>query len=365
MRRLAIALWVAGCAGQAPPNVDNPPDASGGDDGPVVDAAPIGQTVSGTTYDYFTPAMPASAATITTDGLDPPVQATTSATGNYALDGVPPGSVVYLTATLTDFRPTRNDATTIAAADVTQDLFILKETDVTAQYTAVTLTPTAGTAVLAIELLDDQGAPLSGIAASAITLTDGGGAPAAGTHGPYFIGASGSLDPAATMSAVYGGHSRAMILDAPPGPYTLTVTFPASMGGVNTSTTPVTFIADGATLAASGGTTSGSGSATPTFATDIYPKLQSIANGGLGCGDCHTAGGLAGSVIQYDTGATTTLTAIDAAGVLDLANPAASLFLTKPLYEPPPYNHPNATFLSTADPNYQLFLRWIQQGAAP
>jgi MFS superfamily sulfate permease-like transporter len=41
------------------------------------------------------------------------------------------------------------------------------------------------------------------------------------------------------------------------------------------------------------------------------------------------------------------------------------LFLTKPLYEPPPYNHPNATFIDVNDANYKLFLLWITNGAKP
>ena len=82
------------------------------------------------------------------------------------------------------------------------------------------------------------------------------------------------------------------------------------------------------------------------------------------CANCHTLGGPAGGAIKYDDPAALTLTNMKAIpGLLDLTTPALSLFLTKPLYEPAPYNHPNATFIDINDPDYKLFLLWITQGA--
>jgi hypothetical protein len=43
--------------------------------------------------------------------------------------------------------------------------------------------------------------------------------------------------------------------------------------------------------------------------------------------------------------------------------PEASLMLTLPLAENPPDSHPNATFLTTDDPDYLLLLAWIEEGA--
>ncbi len=123
-------------------------------------------------------------------------------------------------------------------------------------------------------------------------------------------------------------------------------------------------VADGATLALTGGQGDGMGTPMPKFAMNIYPKLQKAAAGGLGCANCHTANGPAAATVQFDLGADATLTAMKARpGVIDLTTPENSLLLTKPLYEPPPYNHPNATFIDTNDPDYKLILTWIQQGA--
>ncbi len=53
-----------------------------------------------------------------------------------------------------------------------------------------------------------------------------------------------------------------------------------------------------------------------------------------------------------------------ATGVINMTTIASSYFLHYPLYEPPPaaQDHPNATFLDTNDPDYQLFLPWITGG---
>jgi hypothetical protein len=131
---------------------------------------------------------------------------------------------------------------------------------------------------------------------------------------------------------------------------------------------PVVVVADGAALVSTGGQDDdGTPTGTPTFATNVYPLLQKGALGGLGCANCHTAGGLM-PALQFDLPAADTLAAIlGRPGVVDPANPALSLLLTKPLYEQPPalQNHPNATFANDLDPNYRIILAWITGGALP
>ena len=96
---------------------------------------------------------------------------------------------------------------------------------------------------------------------------------------------------------------------------------------------------------------------------DVHPRLQKAANGGLGCANCHTALGTA-ALLQFDLPVAAAHEAI--MGRPGVVNPPAqaalSLLLTKPLYEDPP-NHPNATFLTTLDPDYIVIMEWIQQGA--
>jgi hypothetical protein len=136
--------------------------------------------------------------------------------------------------------------------------------------------------------------------------------------------------------------------------------------------------ADGATLLVAGGQGGGGrggggGMAAhnltnPTFAADIYPVLQRVAAGGLGCASCHTLGGQAGALLQFDLPAADVLAALTGVAgrvVITAGSEATSTFLTKPLYEPAPVNHPNATFLDINDPYYRMFLAWITQGALP
>ena len=302
MRNMIVFVCLVACAGKAPPNVANNPDADMTSDAPPAAAL----TVSGKSMDYFGNVIVA-AAQIATDGIDPPVMTTSSTDATYSVE-VQVGSKLFLVATLPSYRPTRNAAVSVADMPVMQDVYVLSIQDVKNQYTVLGKLPTAGTAFVAAELRKNNGSPLEGIPLANVTLLDA------------------------------------------------------------QNNTQISVVADGATLAVSGGAGMMGGTPpTPSFATDIYPRLQRAAQGGLGCANCHTASGPA-AVLPYDDTAATVLSHMKAiTGVIDLATPANSLFLHKPLYEPPPtpQDHPNATFLDVNDPDYKLLLSWITQGAKP
>jgi hypothetical protein len=372
MRRLiyvfALSFGAAACVGNAPPSGGDDVDAGGDVDGT---ADPVLLSVQGKTVDYFT-AAPLDTVTLATEGMTPAASGSSDATGNYELR-VPPGSVFYASATRANYRPTRSAPIRVTDQSLlATDLTLVSVNDSRRQYTSLGLTPTAGRAVLFGLLLRNNGTPLEGIPLADITLVDAQQAPAG--VGPYFFGANGDLVSNATLavSTAFGGKARVGFLDVPPGTYTLKVKYTAGGGGgggtteIRTYEIPVEAVADGATLAQSGG---GDDDMTPpagarTFTTDVYPRLQKAANGGLGCANCHTNGGVAGAVLQFDLPVTEAFAAIGMRpGVVNPAATAAqSLLLTKPLYEDPP-NHPNATFLTTLDPDYIVILEWIQQGA--
>ena len=370
MRQLILSLigfGLIGCAGNAPSN--------SGDDAPEPDAAvepdappaPVGQKLSGKTMDYFTANMPMDLVTLASDGVTPPMSATSATGGAFEINDVPTGSKIFFTLSRTNYRPTRNPAVSVEGMPVVKDLYIATIADINRQYATAGKPVTAGRAFLAAELQRNNGMPLTGVPIADIQLIDANNQPVT-VAGTYFFGAI-DIDPALTTSTATGTPPRARValLDVPPGNYTLRVTYPNGQGGTTVNNTPVSFAADGATLALSGGMgTPGGGTppAAPKFTTDIYPKLQKASTGGLGCANCHTLGGPAGGVLRFDLGAQPTLDAIKARlGVLDLTTPANSLLLTKPLYEPAPYNHPNATFVDINDADYKLILLWIQQGA--
>ena len=360
-----FGLALAGCAGNAPPG-NTGDDVQEPDAGVDAPPAEVGHKLSGKTMDYFTANTPMDLVALASDGVTPPMMVTSATGGLYEVPVVPTGSKIFFTATRTNYRPTRNVPVAVDDKDVVKDLYIATIADINRQYATAGKPVTAGKAFLAVELQRQNGMPLIDIAPTDIVLLDAQNQPVI-VAGTYFFGANGDIDPALLTATAVGGRSRVALLDVPPGTFTLKVTYPNGQGGTQSQSTPVTAVADGATLALSGGGgTPGGGTPplTPKFTTDIYPKLQKAAAGGLGCGNCHTLGGPAGGVLRFDLGAQPTLDAMKARlNVLDLTTPANSLLLTKPLYEPAPYNHPNATFVDINDPDYKLILLWIQQGA--
>jgi hypothetical protein len=375
-----LIACIAACTGKAPVSGTKTPDA------PPADAPPVdtSQMLSGKAMDYFGN-VALDATTVATDGISPQVSATSGMDGSYQLQ-IAVGSKLFLVASRTNYRPTRSTPIAVDDTAVTQDAYVMSNADIARQYTTLGLTgPKAGTAVLVADLEKNDGTPLDGIPLTNVQLLDANMQPVTGLIGPYFFACTGDVDTTLTTAPTCTpARDRVAFLDVPPGTYSLAVTYPNGMAGNTQILTSVTTEADGATLALSGGTGpgagagsgsgsgagsgSGSGNATdPTFATDIYPRLQRAAAGGLGCANCHTANG-PGAVLIYDASPTTVLANMLATtGVIDLNTPASSLFLVRPLYEQPPLmqDHPNATFLDTNDPNYKLFLLWITNGAKP
>jgi hypothetical protein len=359
-----LSLALAACVGDPPPSpVDGggDPDAGGGTDGAPTEAL----RVSGKVKDYFTE-MPLPITTVESDGMEPQLTAQTDGTGDFAFDTVPPGSVFYLTTTRTNYRPTRGNAVRVEGMAVTADQHAVSLADSRRQYSTLNLPVGTGKAVVFAELLRRNGTPLVGVPLTDVKLVDMLDAPVG--LGPYVFGMNGDLvtnvGPAGIIQTTeFGGRSRVGFLDVPPGSYTLKVTYAAGGGAPMTDTVRVDAIADGASLAKTGGGGGmGPGMGARTFTADVYPRLQTAANGGLACANCHTAGGV-GAVLPFDGPVQATYDAIRARpNVVNLATPATSLLLTKPMYEDPP-NHPNATFLDALDPDYLVLMQWIQQGA--
>jgi hypothetical protein len=358
------AIVVFGCAGKAPPEPATTADASTG--GSAVDA-PAGSSttaasVSGNVTDYFTGNL-LDTTIVQSDGLDPAVSTTDAADGSYTLQ-IAAASKLYLVATHANYLTTRNPVTSVADSDVIQNVYVMSESDVQRQYSSVGSAENGADGYIEVQLENLDGTPLTGIATTAIALLDEQGS--AVPVSTYFAGSVGDLDATVTTSTAEGNNgARAGLLDVPKGQYSLAVT-----STTTTIYTPVVVDGGAATLAISGG----SGALTtvpiptqPSFATDIYPRLQTAAAGGLGCANCHTATGPAGAnSLPYDGAVAATFTLVTTtAGVVVTATPATSLILTNPLYSATPHAHPNATFLDTNDPDYKLFLAWITAGAKP
>lgn len=354
-------MLLAACPGEAPPLPT--PDAG---DVPVQ-----GLRVSGKAMDYFVADTALPEVELATDGIVPPLTVSSGAGGEFAFEGVPVGSQVFFSASRTNYRPTRNTPVTVNDVEVVQDLYLMSVADINRQYaTDQGKVPTPGTAFVIAELQRNNGMPMADIPLTDVTLVDGLDAPVPGVIGPYVIGAAGDIVPVGpTLTETHGGKARVAFLDVPPGTFSLKVAYLDGEQQPQTITTSITTAADGATLVRSGGMGGGGGMPggnplNPKFAEDIYPRLQTAANGGLACANCHTVGGR-GAVAVFNALPADVLAALKAKpGLINLDVPADSLLLTKPLYEPtPPQNHENATFVDVNDPNYKLILLWIEQGA--
>jgi hypothetical protein len=123
---------------------------------------------------------------------------------------------------------------------------------------------------------------------------------------------------------------------------------------------------DGATIAATdlGGT--GDGGTLVSFTKDVIPIFTK-----RGCIACHSGdnpgadeGNLAftGSPMRIYNELTQGLSPNLDITRIDLKAPAKSLLLAMPSPNPP-ISHPVVVFATTADPDYQTILKWIEQGA--
>lgn len=355
-------VLLAACPGEAPP----PTEADAAPEEPAAQS----QRVSGKAMDYFVANTPLQGAELASDGIVPQLVAASAADGAFSFDTVPVGSQVFFSASRGNYRPTRN-LVEIADAAVEQDLYLMSIADIDRQYaTDGGKTPTPGRAFVIAELFAADGTPLAGIPLLDVTLVDGADAPVPNVIGPYVMGANGDVVPVGpTQTETHNGKARVAFLDVPVGSFSLKVKLGGG-GEPQTIATPVTTAIDGATLVRAGGrpgpgAPAGGTPLNPKFAADVFPRLQTAANGGRGCANCHTVGGL-GAIAVFNALPADVLASLKAKpGLIDLASPADSLLLTKPLYEPPPalQNHPNATYVDANDPDYKVILLWIQQGA--
>ncbi|MFT7617850.1 MAG: hypothetical protein ACI97A_001489 [Planctomycetota bacterium] len=105
-----------------------------------------------------------------------------------------------------------------------------------------------------------------------------------------------------------------------------------------------------------------------SFLEDVYPifstQLLDCSNMMLRCIECHTGPTPTGNLL-FDQPAAGVYAALQVGGRVNTTTPAASFLLLKPLAQAAGgVNHGGGDiFCLTSDPNYQIFLRWITEGA--
>lgn len=211
----------------------------GGGDG----GGPDPVSLSGTIRDYFTGT---GLAGVLLAGGGQTGTTTSDGTGAYTFSSVPANSSLQITASLANYRDTRNAAVAVGTVAATADLAIVSTADLARQYTGLGVTQAAGQAAFFVDLVDDGGQPREGIPLADITLVDTNGDPV-GT-GPFAFGAGGDLvDPTAvSVTTAFGGRSRIGYLNVPPGRTTLRIEI--STPAPEILSLPLSGSADGVTL---------------------------------------------------------------------------------------------------------------------
>jgi hypothetical protein len=202
-------------------------------------------TLDGFVRDYFSNTALAS---VLLDWEDPGGRTvTSSSTGAYQITGLMETDILFLSGALANYVTTRNEPVILGTTNAIQDQFVISTADANRQYTTLSLTPTAGRAVVFVTLVDAGGLPHTGIPLSDIIVADT--ADDAVGLGPYVFGAGGDLVSPATLSVTtaFGGRARVGFLNVPPGTYTLRVSYDDA-GTPRVKTRQVVADTSGATL---------------------------------------------------------------------------------------------------------------------
>lgn len=343
----------AGYTPDAGPVDAGQPDAGGLDAGIVVDDT---ATLSGQVR-HLGPGTPVPGATLNTFGVAPAGAATADAQGNYSMD-VAPAGVFWLSAYDQGGIATMS-LVTMPAGDATKNVYVLGRPAFDALAAAYGKTQQPGCGAVLASLKDTNGAPLSGV--SGVSLYG-----QVDAEGPYFLAADGTGQAGLTATSASGQVAFFNVCNPQSqliNPNT-TVQVRVAQTGYTAPYVDVQMLPAGVSLA-DVAVTVGDVPVEPDpepidFATEIVPVFNRGA-----CAACHRTGGPAeNSGLLFDQAPAALWQDLMEEGSyrVNLADPDASLVLSKPLLEEPP-NHPNAAFLSTAAPDYVLVRRWIEQGA--
>lgn len=201
-------------------------------------------TLSGTVRDYFSgTALPN--VTLTWD--TPAKMVTSNGTGGYLINNLEATEILFLSATLANYRPTRNEPAILGTSNLTADQAVVGVADATRQYTSVGQSTVNNTSVVFVNLINAAGQPHEGIPLADIEIVDT--LDQALGLGPYVFGSGGDIVSQATLSVTtaFGGRSRVGFLNVPAGTYQLRVAYDDA-GTPRTKTAQVVAVANGATL---------------------------------------------------------------------------------------------------------------------
>jgi hypothetical protein len=313
-------------------------------------------TVSGTVIDFVTGDPIASAATVTTVGVTPPPTVTTTGS-NFSVELPPYSTFHLLAASLPSHRATFGDPITVEAMAL-EGVYAptVSEAYLAELATYYGVTPAPGTSIVIGQLVDGYGEPRAGVSADTFEL-----AYAPSARGPYFLGddLSPTRDPESSGRGYFvffdAPVDGVQVVAAPGSAYTVGGSAPSAAGAV----TIVEVTVDGEPPPVVEDV---------SFSRDVVPIFTN-----RGCVVCHSGGGIgrdeggltlgSGSSSLIHRELTEEISPNDGITRIDREDPENSLVLRMPSFETPPDRHPNVTFVDATDPDYQIILAWIREGA--
>jgi hypothetical protein len=335
-------------------------------------------------------------ASILAFGVDGNISTTTAAEGAYTLTNVPANGQAVLFASKAGYQPTYTTVV-LGSTNVTASLLLGEAAWVESLNTTYGVSPTtpfdcqfnaALDCVYALvigQILDDGSndaegdrLPVAGVSAVDITVTGGPDNVPWRHQGPYFLNANGTAGNNSTSQAagLYAVYVEIPQIEAGYNALHIELAIQYGVGGAARYFGPLhTSAYRGPSTAVTWanieetGVPPGGGGGTIAFDSQIYPLFLPTAQGGYGCQGCHTnqnganaAGGLnlyGGADVAYAS-----LNPDNYPARVNVDDPAASLLLTKPLYQGGgAQNHPIFAWVSPQDPAYQLIDQWIDEGA--
>ncbi len=307
-------------------------------------------TVSGTVLDFETSQPIAGNPMVDTAGLNPPPKIVTNG-AMFTLSDIPEISAFQVLANENpDYAPTYSPTILAVHSDVTgAKAYAVKTSFVSTLQTGFGVTPD-GKGILLLHLVGPDGTPKQNVAGANVIVT--------GASAPHFLDAT--LHPSTATSSSSSGW--AVVFGVPEGT--------AQLGQAANATVTLSMdaepIAAGTVTIAEVTVTDGAPPALPTnvsFSQQVVPIFTN-----RGCVACHSGNGPGKALgnLQLDGGVPkvySELTGPEDPLRVQLAAPEKSLVLTMPSAEYPPDAHPNVTFTSSTDPDYEKILVWIREGA--
>jgi hypothetical protein len=330
---LAAVAGLAGCS------------FSGGDGD-----SPLGGSLSvtGKVVDFRTGEDLTESASLSASGLLPAPEISLEGAA-FEISGVPANSAFQLLATAPLlYRPTFSPLISLGEEDLTEAVApVVSELFLAQLITSFGITPNAERGILLARVVDGDRQPKAGVSAASFVLGK------TGVSAARFLDASmsGARDATATSASGW-----VVFFDVPVGVASLIQADTASVT-LEMATSPIS--AGTVTVAEIHAVDGPPPKLTKvSFATQVVPIFTA-----RGCVTCHAGKGRGG--LTLNGGASKIykeLLTEDPTRVL-VGAPEQSLLLTMPSFEAPPDGHPNATFTSAADLDFQKIYVWIKEGA--